>query len=190
MVGFPQHERHVTPAPPQTSTHDRPWPGTPWDDPASALAAVLSALQRSNHATAFASWTVTTIGLGLVFQVRSVEAAGPTSTVLLTGLLLPVLAATTRVIVLLIMAGRAGAETAAGGAWREDDDPPTGATAGDPPTTGPSPSAAETLDRLRSLTDALRRREFLARTALNWAYVAGVAFLAWSLLTTLIPAGG
>jgi hypothetical protein len=158
------------------------------------------ALQRSNHATAFASWTVTTIGLGLIFQARAVVTAGSTSVVLLlTGLILPVLAMTGRVIFLLVLARRAGAGTAVGGAWRGEHDPSTGAAADEPPSAQPtSPSSpagqdefgsGQALNRLRLLTVALARREALAHSALNWAYVAGGGFLVWSLLTTLLSAG-
>jgi hypothetical protein len=132
---------------------------------------------------------VTATGLGLIFQVRTVRAAGSTWILLLTGLLLPVLAVTARVVVLLVMAGRAGAGTAAGGEWRDEHDPPAGAAADEPPATR-EPATAGTLRRLSLLTTSVQRREFLAGTALNWSYVAGAGFLAWSLLTTLGPGWG
>ncbi|MGI8331857.1 hypothetical protein ACRYCC_17960 [Actinomadura scrupuli] len=200
MAGFHQDERHGAPAPPEftVSMYGGPEPGARWDEPVPALAAVLTALRRSNHATAFASWTVTTIGLGLVFQARTAWSAGSASIVLLAALL-PVLALAARVTVLLVLAGRAGAQAVVGGAWRDEPGPSTGAAAGEPPVPGaaaPSgPASAEelesmeALDRLIMLTAAVRRREALAHAALNWAYAAGVAFLAWSLLTALLTGG-
>jgi hypothetical protein len=204
MAGFHQEERRVAPAPqePAVSALTGYQTGFRWDEPIPALAAVLIALQRANHATAFASWTVTTIGLGLIFQARTVWTAGSVPAVLLTGLLLPVLAMAARVTVLLVYAGRAGAGAAVGGAWRGAGDPSTGAAADDPPAAGLVTSvlppggeagaelgSAEAADRLRLLTAAVQRREVLAHAALNWAYAAGVAFLAWSFLTTLLSAG-
>jgi hypothetical protein len=97
------------------------------------------------------------------------------------------------VTVLLIRAGRAGAQAVVGGAWRDELDPSTGAAADEPPVArAAAPASAEelesmeALDRLIMLTAAVRRREALAHAALTWAYAAGVAFLAWSLLTALL----
>jgi hypothetical protein len=141
MAGFHQDARRAVPAPPEfiVPVHGGFEPGARWDEPVPARAAVLTALQRSNHATAFASWTVTTIGLGLIFQARTVWAAGSVL-IVLPAALLPVLAMTARVTVLLIMAGGAGARTAVGGAWRDEHDPSTGAAADEPPAAGPAAS--------------------------------------------------
>jgi len=85
-----------------------PHKDTPAPEAISTTADVADLLQRSNHATAFAGWTVTTIAMGLVIQadtLRSIESF--TVTLVLIGLLIPILFATTRTAFLLTGAGRA-----------------------------------------------------------------------------------
>ncbi|HEX6471835.1 MAG TPA: hypothetical protein VF069_22255 [Streptosporangiaceae bacterium] len=154
---------------------------TPPHEAISTTADVLELLKRSNHATAFAGWTVTTIAMGLVIQVgalRSIESFP--LTLVLVGLLVPVLAATARTGVLLASAGRAAAD--AGG-----EGEPTGAVAGATSLpTEPEAAARLARDRLRSAVTSTQLRGVLARRALMWAYGAGAAFLAWSLAVLLL----
>jgi hypothetical protein len=153
---------------------------TPPHEVISTTADVLELLKRSNHATAFAGWTVTTIAMGLVFQVRALRAIESFPlTLLLVGLLVPVLAATARTGVLLASAGRAAD---AGG-----EGEPTGAVAGATSLPTDTEAAARLArDRLRSAITSTRLRDALARRALIWACGAGATFLAWSLTVLLL----
>jgi hypothetical protein len=142
---------------------------------------VVTVLRRSNHATAFAGWTVATIAMGLVIQIDTVRAigSGPVIT-LLAALLVPVLAATGRVVVLLSRAAQAA--TDAGTDVGGDANTYAGDAAG-------LPSASAAWDRLNNLITMTRIRESLAQRALRWAYGSGIAFLAWSVLATILAAG-
>jgi hypothetical protein len=143
---------------------------------------VVEVLRRSNHATAFAGWTVTTIVMGLAIQIDTVRAIESTpATLLLAGLLLPVLVATGRVTLLLSRAARAA--TDAGAVVGDDENVFTGAAAD-------VPSAPAAWDRLTHLIAMTRIRESLAQRALSWAYGSGIAFLAWSLLAAILSARG
>jgi hypothetical protein len=153
--------------------------GTPAPEAISTTADVIELVKRSNHATAFAGWTVTTIAMGLVLQagtLRTVESFSVT--LVLMGLLVPVLVATTRTGILLAGAGRAA--SVAGG-----ESEPTGAAAGvlDAGDQVDEHEAAtrRAQDRLWSTLTSARSRELLARRALFWAYGSGAAFLTWSL---------
>jgi membrane protein required for beta-lactamase induction len=146
-------------------------------------------VRRSNHATAFAAWTVTTIAMGLVIQIDTLRSIVSFSTTLLViGLLIPVLAATARTTVLLVSAGR-GATVVGGEALG-----PTGAAA-DATLSAPSesartepaqPTAQQACDRLWSVIASAQSRDAQAHHALRWAYGSGIAFLAWSLLTVIL----
>jgi hypothetical protein len=158
--------------------------GTPAPEAISTTADVIELVKRSNHATAFAGWTVTTIAMGLVIQagtLRTVESFPVT--LVLIGLLVPVLAATARTGILLVGAGRAA--SVAGG-----ESEPTGAAAGvlDAADHVPPEHAAACLarDRLWSTLKSAQARERLARRALIWAYGSGAAFLTWSLAVILL----
>ncbi|HZB29498.1 MAG TPA: hypothetical protein VE465_04960 [Streptosporangiaceae bacterium] len=158
--------------------------GTPAPETLSTTADVIEFLKRSNHATSFAGWTVITIAMCLVLQagtLRTVESFSVT--LVLMGLLVPVLAATVRTGVLLASAGRAA--SVAGG-----ESEPTGAAAGvlDADDQVDELEAATRLarDRLWSTLTAARTREKLARRALIWAYGSGAAFLTWSLAVILL----
>lgn len=142
------------------------------DDTAATLTAtdVAAVLQRSNHATTFAAWSVVTIATGLVIQIDTVRAISSRPAVLLlAGLLLPVLATASRAAILLVRAGRA---------VRHSETTDTGAVS----DVSPAPD-------LDTLLDGQRHRDALARRAEAWAAMSGVAFLAWSLLAALLPAG-
>jgi hypothetical protein len=158
--------------------------GTPAPEAISTTADVIELVKRSNHATAFAGWTVTTIAMGLVLQaqtLRTVESF--LVTLVLMGLLVPVLAATVRTGILLVGAGREA--SIAGG-----ESEPTGAVAGvlDADDQVDEHAAATRLaqDRLWSTLTSVRTRERLARRALVWAYGSGAAFLTWSLAVILL----
>src|SRR6266545_3188757 len=91
-----------------TSPRALPHKDTPTPEAISTTADVIEIVRRSNHATAFAGWTVATIAMGLVVQVdalRSIESFP--ITLVLIGLLIPVVATTARTGVLLASAGRA-----------------------------------------------------------------------------------
>jgi hypothetical protein len=159
-----------------TSRRALPHKDTPAPEAISTTAEVIELVRRSNHATAFAGWTVATIAMGLVIQadsLRSIESYPVTS--MLIGLLVPVLAATARVVFLLVSAGRA--VSVAGG-----DGEPAGAVAG----TGQDEPARLAWDRLRSAITSAQIRDAHARRALAWAYGAGAAFLTWSLAVVLL----
>ena len=145
-----------------------------------STADVIEVVRRSNHATSFAGWTVATIAMGLVIQADSLKSIESfTITMVLVGLLVPVLAATARTGFLLVSAGRA--VSMAGG-----EDEPTGAAAG----TGEDEQAKRLAwDRLRSIITSAQSRDALARRALVWAYGAGAAFLSWSLAVVLLANG-
>jgi hypothetical protein len=158
--------------------------GTPAPEAISTTADVIELVKRSNHATAFAGWTVTTIAMGLVFQAETLRTVESFSvTLVLMGLLVPVLAAAARTGILLASAGRAA--SVAGG-----ESEPTGAAAGvlDADDRVDADDAATRLaqDRLWSTLTSARTREELARRALGWAYGAGAAFLTWSLALMLL----
>jgi hypothetical protein len=137
---------------------------------------IVAVLQRSNHATAFASWSVTIIATGLVVQANTVRAiASGTAVLLLAALVLPVLATASRAVILLMRAAQAAQRAEVSGTGAASD----AATA--------APAAA---DRLSAVAAALRLRDTLARRAQVWAAVSGLAFLAWSLLAVLLPTGG
>lgn len=164
--------------------------GTPAPEAISTTADVIELVKRSNHATAFAGWTVTTIAMGLVIEagtLRTVESFPVT--LVLMGLLIPVLAATARTGILLVGAGRAA--SVAGG-----ESEPTGAAAGALDAAdhvpaehkAPDHEAAARLarDRLWSMLTSAQARERLAHRALSWAYGSGAAFLTWSLAVILL----
>jgi hypothetical protein len=162
-----------------------PHKGTPEPEAISTTADVIELVKRSNHATAFAGWTVTTIVMGLVIQagtLRSVESFP--LTLVFIGLLVPVLAATARTGILLTGAGRAatvGGEAELTGA--------AAGTAADPAGTDHTDHEAATrmaTDRLRSAVTSVQVRDVFARRALVWAYGSGAAFLTWSLAVILL----
>jgi hypothetical protein len=164
-----------------TSPRALPHKGTPAPEAISTTADVIELVKRSNHATAFAGWTVTTITMGLVIQtgtLRSVESFP--LTLVLIGMLLPVLAASARTGILL--AGAARAVSAVGG-----EGEPAGAAAGVTLDTADQEAAArQARDRLRSAVTSAQIRDVLARRALYWAYGSGAAFLTWSLAVILL----
>jgi hypothetical protein len=153
----------------------------PTPEDISTVSQVIEVVRRSNHATSFAGWTVTTIAVGLVIQVDtllSIESFPVT--VALIGLLIPVLAATVRTGILLVSAGRA--VSVVGG-----DGEPTGAAADTgQPDTGEERAYRQVWDRLRSAITSTQVRDARARRALVWAYGAGAAFLSWSLAVVLL----
>jgi hypothetical protein len=159
--------------------------GTPAPEAISTTADVIELVKRSNHATAFAGWTVTTIAMGLVIQagtLRTVESFPVT--LVLMGLLVPVLAATARTGILLVGAGRAA--SVAGG-----ENEPTGAVAGafdaaEHEADDHDAAARRARDRLWSTLTSAQARQLLARRALVWAYGSGAAFLTWSLAVILL----
>src|SRR5918999_411952 len=184
VVAFPrgrnEDERHKEGAM-STMTSRRALPSqdpTPAD--INTTTEVNEVVSRSNHATSFAGWTVATIAMGLVIQADSLKSIESfTITMVLVGLLVPVLAATARTGFLLVSAGRA--VSMAGG-----EDEPTGAAAG----TGEDEQAKRLAwDRLRSIITSAQSRDALARRALVWAYGAGAAFLSWSLAVVLLANG-
>jgi hypothetical protein len=137
---------------------------------------VVAALQRSNHTTAIAGWTVTTIAMGIVFQAGTVATvAGSTDGALFVGGLVAVLAAAVRVLTLLRSA-RYNITLAQEEMVRFFG-------------THDSPRAGGTWRLLESLTAATAIREALTRRALAWAYGAGIGFLAWSVIATLAVPG-
>jgi hypothetical protein len=122
--------------------------------------------QRSNHATAFAGWVVTTCAMGLIIEAGTMRSVShsPLGLLLLAGLL-PLAAAAVRVVALLARAG--GIATAA-----QEEFFRFIVTAPGVPATA--------WRRLEELIVAARHRELLTRRALTWAYATGIAFLAWS----------
>jgi hypothetical protein len=155
-------------------TSPRPLPRKDADSAPLTATDVAVVLQRSNHATTFAAWTVVTIATGLVVQVDTVRAIGSRPAVLLlAGLLLPVLVTASRAAILVVRAGRA---------VRHAETTDTGAVS----DASPAPAGPD----LVTLLDGQRRRDALARRAETWAAASGIAFLAWSLLVALLPAGG
>lgn len=156
---------------------------TPAPEAIHTTADVIEIVQRSNHATAFAGWTVATIGMGLVIQVGTLRTiVSFPITLVLIGLLIPVVAATARTGLLLAGAGRAvsvvGGEAGFTGAAADAN-----TAAADAPA---EPAAQEARDRLRTVLDSALIRDALARRALRWAYGSGAAFLAWSLAVVLL----
>lgn len=135
---------------------------------------IVAVMQRSNHVTAFAAWSVATIAIGLVLQVDTVRAIDSRpAMLLLAGLVLPVLATAGRAAILLVRAERAA---------RHAEMTDTGAIS----DASPAPAAPDLLDKLIA---GLRQRAALARRAQIWAAGSGIAFLAWSLLA-VFQAGG
>jgi hypothetical protein len=154
-----------------------------WTRVITSTADVLEVVRESNHATALAGWTVPTIAMGLVFQAGTVRAIESTpATLVLMGLLLPVLVAVGRVIILLRQAARTASDAGAVVVGVEG----RGAGAAD----GDDPSSRDALARLNSLIALTQIRDWLARRALTWAYGAFIGFLAWSLLALYLRAGG
>lgn len=136
-------------------------------------------VQRANHATAFASWVVATGAMGLAAEAGTAGVAvGAPYGVALAAALVPVLAAGAYVVVLLV---RAHALTA--GAQEDFYRFIATAAPGDREFTAPA------LRQLQRLTAATRHRAMLCRTALTWAYVAGVAFVAWSVAAAALATG-
>lgn len=166
------------------SSRALPDQGTPAPEAISTTADVIELVKRSNHATAFVGWTITTIAMGLVLQagaLRVIESFPVT--LVLMGLLVPVLAATARTGILLAGAGRAA--SVAGG-----ESEPTGAAAGaldaEDHETPYETAARQARDRLWSTLTSAQTRDKLARRALVWAYGSGAAFLMWSLAVLLL----
>jgi len=171
---------HPTPPVRRVATPE-PEPGHgsgPADGPLlGTLADVTELAGQANQTTVFATWTVATMGIGLMFVLDRVQTARLPVAVLLLGLLLPILAAAGQTVLLLSRAGAAGA--AVGGVPRWS----AGASADRPP------SVHQVWDRLHLATAALQCRELLARRAAVWAGAAGLGFLAWSLLTMALTRG-
>lgn len=157
--------------------HTRPAPQSGGSASAAliSLADVTAAVQRANHITSFACWTVTTIAMGLVLEIGGLLAPGPP--VWLLAVLLPVLAAVVRAVLLLVRAAAAGSAVGGVPGWS------AGAAGGAPPT------AEQVWDRLHLAAAAVQHREVLAGRALTWAYTSGIGFGAWSLLATLLSRG-
>jgi hypothetical protein len=162
-----------------------PRKGTPTPEAISTTAEVVELVKRSNHATAFAGWTVTTIVMGLVIQARALRSIESFPvTLVLIGLLVPILAATARTGILLAGAGRA--MSVAGG-----EDGPTGAAAGNTYTPADHETATrQAHDWLRAAITSAQVRDVLAHRALMWAYGSGGAFLSWSLAVMVLARTG
>jgi hypothetical protein len=161
-----------------------PHKGTPAPEAITTTAEVIELLKRSNHATAFAGWTVTTIAMGLVILTGALRAVESFPVTLgLIGLLVPVLAATARTGILLAGAGRAVSVVG-------DESEPTGAAAGTVNAAGTAAdhesAVRQARDRLRSAVASAQMRDVLARRALGWAYGSGAAFLTWGLAVILL----
>jgi hypothetical protein len=167
-----------------TITSSRPLPhkDTPAPEVVSTTADVAELFQRSNHATAFAGWSVTTIAMGLVLQTETLRSIGSfTVTLLLVALLVPILAATARTAILLARAGWAASDV--GG-----DGEPTGAAADTNPRT-PKELTRQEHDRLRSVIASVQLRNARTRRVVRWACGSFAAFLIWS-LTVILTASG
>jgi len=167
---------------PQTPTQQVSPPGPDRSGPADGplldtLADVTELVRGANQTTAVATWTVTTMAVGLLFQIDRLQSARPATSALLLALLVPILGAAGRVVLLLTRAAAAGA--AVGGVPRWS----AGATAGTPP------SVEQVWTRLHLATAALQYREMLARHAALWAAPAGLGFLAWSLAIVFATRG-
>jgi hypothetical protein len=164
-----------------TPTLSRRTPVSPGDDEAAfaTVTEMFAMTQRSNHATAFAGWTVATSAMGLVLQWRTIETLyGSFPGRALLAALLPVVAGLTYVLLLL---ARANAITARA---QEDFHRFIAITPPDMPE-----FAAPAFRQLRLLTAATRHRAILTRKALAWAYVSGAAFLAWSAAALAVASG-
>jgi copper oxidase (laccase) domain-containing protein len=164
-----------------TSTLSRRTPVSPGDDEAAfaTVTEMFAMTQRSNHATAFAGWVVTTSAMGIVLQWGTIQVlAGSAPGRALLAALGPVAAALAYVVVLLTRAHNvtAGAQ--------EDFHRFIATTPPEEPE-----FAAPAFRRLRLLTAAARHRTILTRSAVAWAYVAGTAFLAWSAAAMAIASG-
>lgn len=134
---------------------------------------VVAALQRSNHSTAIAGWTMTMIAMGMVFQAGTVTAvAGTTNGALFTGVLAVIVAGAVRGLVLLRRA-RLVISLAQEEMYRFCG-------------THDSPDAGGTWRLLESLIAATATRETLTRRAQGWAYGSAVTFLAWSVIANLV----
>jgi hypothetical protein len=153
-------------------------PAHPGDDGAAfgGVSAMFSMVQRSNHATAFAGWIVATGAMGLVVQFRTIEAAShaPYGGLLLAALV-PVVAAGGLVVTFLVRAHLLTAYA------QEEFYRFIAEIPGDAPEL-----CAPAVLQLQRLTAATRHREILTRQALNWAYVAATAFVAWSVTAALM----
>ncbi|MEV0399528.1 hypothetical protein [Actinoallomurus sp. NPDC050550] len=164
-----------------TPTLSRRTPVSPGDDEAAfaTVTEMFAMTQRSNHATAFAGWTVTTSAMGLVLQWRTIETLyGSAPGRVLLAALLPVAVGLAYVLLLL---ARAHAVTAGA---QEDFHRFIAITPPEMPE-----FAAPAFRQLRLLTAATRHRSILTRKALAWAYVSGTAFLAWSAAATTAAFG-
>lgn len=164
-----------------TFTVSRRTPVSPGDDEAAfaTVTEMFAMTQRSNHATAFAGWVVTASAMGVVLQWDTIRTlTGSLPGLALLAALGPVAAALGYVVVLLTRAHNitAGAE--------EDFHRFIARTPPDEPE-----FAAPAFRRLRRLTAAARHRAILTRAALAWAYVAGMAFLAWSAAAVALVSG-
>jgi hypothetical protein len=168
-----------------TTIISRPLPhkDTPAPEVISTTADVAQLFQRSNHATAFAGWTVTTIAMGLVLQADTLRSIGSfTVTLLLVALLVPILAATARTAILLARVGWAAADV--GG-----DGEPTGAAADTTLQTPKELTVRQAGDRLRSVIASVQLRNARTRRVVRWACGSFAAFLIWS-LTVILTASG
>jgi hypothetical protein len=151
-----------------------PRPDGPASRPFVALAQVTEAVRCANHVTAFAAWTVSTVAMGLAFELAGPHSLGWPAWPLLA-LLVPVVTAGARAVLLLVRAAAVQADVGGEPGWS------AGAVAGEPPT------VEETWARLHRATAAVQYREILARRALLWSYLSAAAFLAWSLAASLYP---
>jgi hypothetical protein len=156
-------------------------PAFPGDDGAAfgGVSAMFAMVQRSNHATAFAGWTIATGAMGLVVQFGTIAAAGrsPYGSLLLATLV-PVLAAGGVVTTFLIRANLL-TKVAHEEFYRFIAEIP-----GDAPEL-----CAPAVLQLQRLTAATRHRDMLAQKALSWSYVAGVALVAWSAAAAVLASG-
>jgi hypothetical protein len=156
-------------------------PAFPGDDEGAfgGVSAMYAMVQRSNHATAFAGWVVATGAMGLVIELGTIRAAvlAPYGGLLLAALV-PVLAAATMVVVLLVRANRL-TSTAQEDFYRFIAEIP-----GDAPEL-----CTPAVRQLQRLTAATRHRETLTQQALVWAYVSGIALLAWSAVAVAMASG-
>jgi hypothetical protein len=156
-------------------------PAFPEDDEAAfgSVSVMFAMVERSNHATALSGWIIASGTMALVVEIGTIQAASrsPYGALLLAGLV-PVLASSAIVLSLLV---RAYCLTAAA---HEDFYRFIAET----PRNAPE-LRAPAVRRLQLLTAATRHREMLTHQALNWAYVSGIAVLAWSATATAMASG-
>ena len=162
---------------PGSSPAPAPHSDGPASHPLVALAQVTQSVRRANHVTAFASWLVATVGMGLVFELAGMGSPGPPRLAALLALLIPVIVAGGRAVGLLTEA--ASVQAVVGGEPRWS----AGASADEPPT------VEAIWTRLHLATAAVQYREILARKALTWAYLCAAGFVGWSVAATLIHHG-